>query len=76
MVKDTIKEKLYAELRHLSDSICEEMGISVLKEKKCRNSGINYSNYYNKTVDRSNYHTIAKQDVDRAIAQAYSYQDF
>lgn len=70
------KRETYAELRHISDSICEEMGISVLKEKPCRNSKINYSNYYKGTVEKSTYHTITKEDIDRAIAQAYSYKDF
>lgn len=70
------KRETYARLRQLSDAICEEFGISFLKEKKCRRSKINYSNYYKKDVERSNYHTIAKEDVDRAILQAYSYRDF
>lgn len=70
------KRETYSELRHLSDSICEEMGISVLKEKPCRRSKINYANYYNGTVEKSTYHTIAKEDIDRAVAQAYSYKDF
>ena len=65
----------YAKLRHLSDSLCQEYGLSVLEEKKC-NSGINYANYYKGYVEKSNYHTIAKQDLDRAISMAYSYKDF
>lgn len=65
----------YAKLRHLSDSLCEEYGLSVLKEKKCK-SGINYANYYKGFIAKSNYHTLAKQDLDRAIAMAYSYKDF
>jgi len=65
----------YAKLRNISDSLCEEYGLSVLKEKKCK-SGINYDNYYMGYVDKSNYHTLARQDLDRAIAMAYSYKDF
>ena len=65
----------YAKLRNLSDSLCEEYGLSVLKEKKCK-SGINYDNYYKSYVAKSNYHTLARQDLDRAIAMAYSYKDF
>ena len=70
------KRETYAELRRLSDFICEEMGLSVLEEKPCKRSKINYSNYYQNNIDKSNYHTIAKADIDRAIAQAYSYKDF
>jgi len=65
----------YAKLRNISDSLCEEYGLSVLKEKKCK-SGINYDNYYKGYVAKSNYHTLARQDLDRAIAMAYSYKDF
>ncbi len=65
----------YARLRSLSDSLCEEYGLSVIEEKKLK-SGINYSNYYKGYVSKSNYHTLARQDLDRAIAMAYSYKDF
>lgn len=70
------KRETYAKLRCLSDSICEEYGLSVLKEKPCRNSKINYANYYKGYVEKSNYYTTTKDDIDRAIAQAYSYIDF
>ncbi len=46
-----------------------------LKEKKL-NSGINYDNYYKGYIEKSNYHTLARQDLDRAIAMAYSIKDF
>ena len=69
------KRETYAELRHLSDSICEEMGISVLKEKTCE-SGINYENYYKGKIEKTNYHTLTKEDIDKAILQAYTYKDF
>ena len=70
------KRETYAELRRISDSLCEEYGLSVLEEKVCRNSKINYANYQKGTIERTNYYTIAKEDLDRAIAQAYSYRDF
>ena len=65
----------YAKLRHLSDTLCHEYRLSVLEEKKTK-KGINYDNYYKGYVNKSNYHTLAKQDLDRAIAMAYSFQDF
>lgn len=70
------KRETYAELRRLSDSLCSEYGLSVLKEKPCRNSKINFANYQKGYTERTNYYTIAKQDLDRAIAMAYSYKDF
>ena len=68
MVKDT-------ELRHLSDSICQEYGLSSLEEKKCK-SGVNYSNYLQNHIKRDNYYTLTKKDIDFAIGQAYNLSDF
>ncbi len=70
------KRETYAELRRLSDSLCEEYGLSVLAEKTCKNSKINYANYYKGYIEKDNYYTIAKRDIDFAIRQAYSYRDF
>ena len=69
------KRESYAELRHLSDSICAEYGISVLGEKKCK-SGINYSNYLDRHIKKDNYYTLTKKDIDFAIGQAYNLSDF
>lgn len=70
------KRETQAELRHISDSLCAEYGLSVLEEKPCRNSRINYANYYKGVVARSTYHSTTKEDIDRAIGQAYDYKDF
>ena len=70
------KRETYAEIRRLSDSLCEEYGLSVLKEKPTRNSKINFANYQKGNVDKVNYYTIAKEDLDRAIGMATSYYDF
>lgn len=70
------KRSTYAEIRHVSDSLCAEYGLSVLDEKSCRNSRINYANYYKGVAVRSTYHSTTKEDIDRAIAQAYDYKDF
>lgn len=66
----------YAEFRNISDSLCQEYGISVLEEKVCKKSRINYANYYKGAINKSTYYSRTKQDIDRAIEQAYSYQDF
>ena len=60
----------YAELRILSDAICEEYGLSTVKEQK------KYTNFYKSNIKKSNYHTIVKDDLDRAIKLAYTYSDF
>ena len=70
------KRSTYAEIRHVSDCLCAEYGLSVLEEKPCRNSRINYANYYKGVTIRSTYHSTTKEDIDRAIAQAYDYKDF
>lgn len=66
----------YAELRNISDSLCEEYGLSVLKEKPCKRTKINYGNYSKSFISGNNYYMTTKRDVDIAIAQAYSYEDF
>lgn len=64
----------YALIRQVSDSLCEEYGLSVVKDKKVKK--VNYDNYYQSYVKKTNYHTFAKQDLDRAIGMAVSYKDF
>lgn len=66
----------YALLRHLSDSLCQEYGLSVLDSSNCKKGKVNYDNYYQRYVKKNTYHSIAKQDLDRAIAMAYSFKDF
>ena len=66
----------YALLRHLSDSLCQEYGLSVLDNSKIKKSKVNYENFYQRYVKKNTYHSIAKQDLDRAIGMAYSYKDF
>lgn len=66
----------YALMRDTSDRLCEEYKLSVIKEKKCPKSKIDYSNFLKGQVKTSNYHTIVKEDIDYAIEQAFSYKDF
>ena len=70
------KRETYAELRRLSDQLCNEYGLSVLKEKSCKNSKINFANYQKGYVWKNNYYTTAKEGLDRAIEQAYDIKDF
>lgn len=65
----------YAEFRRLSNAICSEYGLSTLEEKKNK-SGINYLNYQNKSLTYNNYYKRAKEDLDIAISQAHSYDEF
>ena len=70
------KRGTYAELRRISDLICEEYGLSVLQEKACKKSKINYANYQISNWQNNSYYSIAKRDLDIAIAQAYDIKDF
>ena len=65
-----------AKFRHISDEICKEHGLSVLPEKPCKKSKINFGNYYKKSLYNDNYSKTAKREIDLAIRQAYSYDDF
>ena len=62
-------------LRKTSDEICEEYGLSVLGEKPCK-SGINFENFYKKSMKESEYYKFAKEDIDYAIEHSWTYQEF
>lgn len=64
----------YALMRKLSDDLCREYGLSVLEEKIC--GKIDYTKYYNSYIQRNDYYTSTKEDIDFAIKQAYSYNNF
>lgn len=66
----------YALMRQTSDAICRENGLKVLKEKPCGRYNIDYTKYYKDHIKKSNYHTMAKQDIDYAIAQTDNYKEF
>ena len=62
-------------LRKTSDEICEEYGLSVLTEKTCK-SGINFENFYKKSMRDSDYYKFAKEDIDYAIKRSYTLKQF
>ena len=66
----------YAMMRKISDELCKEYGLSVIEEKPCGKHNIDYTKYYNSYIQKSDYYTTTKDDVDFAIAQAYSYKNF
>ena len=59
-----------ARLRRTNDTICEEHGLSFLEEKKTKKMDFNY--YKNK----DNYSIRTQADIDTAIKNSFSYQDF
>jgi hypothetical protein len=65
----------YAKMRHISDELCKEYGLNVLQEKTTKKK-LNYDNFYKKSLYTDNYSNNAKRDLDLAIRQAYSYDDF
>lgn len=62
-------------LRKTSDEIYEEYGLSVLTEKTCK-SGINFENFYKKSMRDSDYYKFAKEDIDYAIQHSYTLKQF
>lgn len=78
--KDGLKyynnRETYAYMRQISDQICRENRLSVIEEKPCGKYNIDYTKYYKDHIKKSNYHTIAKQDIDYAITQADTYKEF
>ena len=66
----------YSRIRHISDELCKEYGLSVIEEKPTKKTNLNYANFYEKSKYTNNYEINAKRDLDLAIRQAYSYNDF
>ena len=62
-------------LRKTSDEICEEYGLSVFEENTCK-SGINFENFYKKSMKESEYYKFTKEDIDYAIEHSWTYQEF
>lgn len=66
----------YALIRKTSDDLCREYGLSVIEEKPCGKLKIDYTKFYNSYIQKSDYYTNTKDDVDYAISQSYSYDNF
>lgn len=66
----------YALMRKTSDDLCKEYNLSVIEEKPCGKHHIDYTKYYTSYIQKSDYYTNAKDDIDYAISQAYSYKNF
>lgn len=65
----------YSRIRHFSDELCKEYGLNVLKEKPTK-ANLKYDNFYKKSLYNDSYSKTAKKEIDLAIRQAYSYDDF
>ena len=70
------KLETYALMRQTSDNLCREYGLSVLKEKPTGKYNVDYTLFYKNYIEKSNYHTQAKQDIDYAITQSNTYKEF
>jgi len=60
----------YARLRHISDALCQEYGLSTLKEDT------RYKNSYKNKWQDNDYYRIAKEDIDTIISQSISSKQF
>jgi hypothetical protein len=65
----------YSRIRHFSDELCKEYGLDVIKEKPTK-ANLKYDNFYKKSLYNDSYSKNAKKEIDLAIRQAYSYDDF
>ena len=63
-------------LRRTSDDLCDEYGLKVLKKGQYKNYKVNFDKYYESAIQKSSYYTFAKEDIDYAIKQAWSYKQF
>ena len=60
----------YARLRHISDSLCQEYGLSTLEEDT------RYKNSYKNKWQDNDYYRIAKEDIDTIISESISSKQF
>ena len=60
----------YARLRHISDALCQEYGLSTLEEY------IRYKNSYKNKWQHNDYYRIAKEDIDTIISESISSKQF
>lgn len=60
----------YAKLRNISDSLCMEYKLSILDEED------RYTKCFNKNVLNDDYYKILKEDIDSAISESLTIQQF
>ena len=60
----------YAKLRHISDALCQEYGLSTLEEDA------RYNNSYKNKWQDNDYYKIAKEDIDTIISESISSKQF
>lgn len=60
----------YAKLRHISYALCQEYGLSTLKEDT------RYKNSYKNKWQDNDYYRIAKEDIDTIISESISSKQF
>ena len=66
----------YALIRDTSDRLCEEYSLSVIKEKEVPKSKLKYENFCKGEIQKSSFYNSVKEDIDYAVRQAYTYNDF
>ena len=60
----------YARLRHISDALCQEYGLSTLEEDT------RYQNSYKNKWQDNDYYKIAKEDIGTIISESISSKQF
>ena len=70
---DSRKKHIHDDLRNLNDALCNEYGLSVIKNPKQK--GISQKEYYARKYDRS-YKAKLEKIIDNAIMNSDSWEDF
>lgn len=66
----------YSAIRRVSDNLCIQYNLKAMKEKKTKKTNLEYDNFYKKYASNNNYKNTTKRDIDFAIGQAFSFDDF
>lgn len=69
--------KIYVtEIRHLSDTLCREYGLSVIDTEKSERTARSYAQWLAEQNGQPTWKTAIQQDIDAAVTAAFTWNQF
>ena len=66
----------YTQVRHLSDELCQEHGLSIIQPGRTGQPGRSYAQWQAEQEGKPTWKTPIQRDVDEAIARALTWRQF
>ncbi len=66
----------YTEVRAMSDALCKQHGLSVIRENRSEQVGRPYPQWLAEQENRSTWKTAIQQDIDSVIAEVLTWNQF